>query len=102
MIIKQATEDILAKSNEGKVILDFYATWCGPCQMISSVFDQITEDEVSNDVTLIKVNVEDFPEIAGQHQVLNVPTLVVLENGKELRRNSGFMPKPVLVKYINQ
>lgn len=101
MIIKHANEEILANTNEGKVVLDFYATWCGPCQMISTIFDQITEEEVSNDVTLVKVNVEDFPELAGQYSVLNVPTLVVLDNGTELRRNSGFMPKPVLVNFIN-
>lgn len=102
MIIKQATEEILANITEGKFVLDFYATWCGPCQMISTIFDQITEEEVSNDVTLVKVNVEDFPELAGQYSVLNVPTLVVLDNGIELRRNSGFMPKPVLVEFINR
>ena len=73
------------------VLLDFWASWCGPCRMLSPVVDEVAEERT--DVKVGKVNVDEQPELAGQFGVMSIPTLLVFEQGKLLRQAVGARPK---------
>ena len=73
------------------VLLDFWASWCGPCRMLSPVVDEVAEERT--DVKVGKVNVDEQPELAGQFGVMSIPTLLVFEQGKRVRQAVGARPK---------
>ena len=73
------------------VLLDFWASWCGPCRMLSPVVDEVAEERT--DVKVGKVNVDEQPELAGQFGVMSIPTLLVFEQGKLVRQAVGALPK---------
>ena len=68
--------------NEGKVLVDFFATWCGPCQMLTPVLEKISEEE--NDVKIVKVNIDEETKLAVENGVEVVPTMILYDNGKIL------------------
>ena len=74
------------------VLVDFWATWCGPCQMIAPTIEMLAE-EYEGKVKVGKVDVDEEQEIAIKYGVASIPTLVLFENGKEVNRKVGFMPK---------
>ena len=73
------------------VLLDFWASWCGPCRMLSPIVDEVAEER--SDIKVGKVNVDEQPELAGQFDVMSIPTLLVFENGKLVNRAVGARPK---------
>ena len=73
------------------VLLDFWASWCGPCRMLSPVVDEVAEER--GNVKVGKVNVDEQPELAGQFGVMSIPTLLVFEQGKLVRQDVGARPK---------
>lgn len=73
------------------VLLDFWASWCGPCRMLGPVVDEVAEERT--DVKVGKVNVDEQPELAGQFGVMSIPTLLVFEQGKLVRQAVGARPK---------
>ena len=73
------------------VLLDFWASWCGPCRMLSPVVDEVAEERT--DVKVGKVNVDEQPELAGQFGVMSIPTMLVFEQGKLVRQAVGARPK---------
>ena len=77
------------------VLLDFWATWCAPCRAIAPVLDELAE-KYKGKFTVGKVNVDEFPELAAQFSVLNIPTLVFLKGGEEVDRVVGSQPKSQL------
>ena len=86
---------------DGKlVIVDFWATWCGPCRMLSPLLDEV-EEEMADKVTVVKVNVDDADEIAMRYRIMNIPTLLFFKNGQQVDKTVGAMPKNVLVDKIN-
>ena len=76
------------------VLLDFWASWCGPCRMVLPIVEQIAQDRP--DVKVCKINVDQEPELASQFDIMSIPTLVVLENGKQLHRASGARPREAI------
>ncbi|MBP5483666.1 MAG: thioredoxin [Bacteroidales bacterium] len=81
------------------VVVDFWATWCGPCRMLSPILDEV-EAEMPNDITVVKVNVDDADEIAAQYRIMSIPTLLFFKNGKVVDKTVGAMPKNALVDKI--
>ena len=73
------------------VLLDFWASWCGPCRLLSPVVDEVAEERT--DVKVGKVNVDEQPELAGEFGVMSIPTLLVFEQGKLVRQAVGARPK---------
>lgn len=73
------------------VLLDFWATWCMPCRMLSPILDEIAEE--TDEFKICKINVDEEGELAMQFKVMSIPTLVVMKNGVEVERSLGVMPK---------
>ena len=73
------------------VLIDFWASWCGPCQMLSPVVDEVAEER--SDIKVCKVNVDEQQELAMQFRVMSIPTLVVIKEGQETNRSVGFISK---------
>lgn len=82
-----------AVSNK-RILVDFYADWCGPCRMLGSVLENI------NDIEILKVNVDKYPDIAQRYMVMSIPTLLLMDNGKVIKNNVGFMNEEELREFI--
>ena len=86
--------------SEKLVIVDFWATWCGPCRMLSPLLDEV-EAEMADKVEVVKVNVDDADEVAMRFRIMSIPTLLFFKNGQMVDRSVGAMPKSALVDKIN-
>lgn len=82
------------------VLVDFFATWCGPCRMVGPILNQI-ETEMANEIKVVKVDVDNNQGIAAQYGVMSIPTMVLFKDGKEAAKNVGAMPKEGIVEFIN-
>ncbi|KAL4514236.1 hypothetical protein Ndes2526A_g09288 [Nannochloris sp. 'desiccata'] len=87
-------------SQSDVVLVDFYATWCGPCQMMGQIMSEVQRN--TNNVTFTKVNTEKYPKIASQYNVQALPTLVLFKNGKPIRRIEGVLNASDLKRWIEQ
>lgn len=83
---------------KGKVLVDFFATWCGPCRMMSPIVDQLA-DELA-DVKVCKVDIDQAEALATEYGVEVVPTFIVFENGEAVKSVSGVMPKPAILDML--
>lgn len=84
----------------GVVVVDFFATWCGPCKMFSPVLEDLS-DELDN-VSFVKVDIDESMDLAQKFKIVSVPTLKIFKEGKEVDTLMGFMPKEVLMPKIEQ
>lgn len=96
-VTSQNFEEEVIKS-EKLVLVDFYADWCGPCKMLSPIVDQIAEE--NSDIKVVKVNVDDSQDLAMKYQVMSIPTLVVIKEGKEINRSVGLRDKSEILNMI--
>lgn len=80
------------------VLVDFWAPWCGPCQMLLPVIEELA-DEVT-DAKICKVNVDEEPELAGRYKVMTIPTLMVVKDGKVADTSVGVIPKDAILKML--
>lgn len=80
------------------VILDFWATWCGPCRMVGPVLDEIAEER--EDIKVCKVNVDEEQELAAQFGIMSIPTLMVFKNGEKTNQALGAMPKQQILDLL--
>ncbi|MPQ43324.1 thioredoxin [Clostridium tarantellae] len=87
-------------SQNGVVVVDFWATWCGPCKMIAPVIDELASE--MKDVKFVKVDVDQNPSIAGKFQIASIPTLMMFKNGKPVDTLVGFRPKSALEETIKK
>ena len=78
-----------------RVLVDFYANWCGPCKMLSPVVEKL-----SDEIKILKVNVDSYQDLAREYGVMSIPCIILFENGKEIKRNVGFLPEAKLREFI--
>ena len=81
------------------VLIDFYADWCGPCIMLAPVLEEIAKENTNT--KFVKINVDDAQDLAMEYNVMSIPTLVVIKNGKEVNRVVGLVNKSELMGIIN-
>ena len=84
---------------QGTVLLDFWAVWCGPCRMVSPIIDEIAEERT--DIKVGKVNVDEQMELARKYQIMNIPTILVLKDGKVVKTHMGAAPKEKLLALLD-
>lgn len=87
-------EDFDTELKDKRVLVDFYADWCGPCRMMGSVLEKL------DDIDVLKVNVDNFPELSQKYGVMSIPNLILFENGVPIRNNIGFMNEDDLKEFI--
>lgn len=91
----------MISAHEGVAIVDFWATWCAPCRMMSPIIDELAE-ESPDDVLVAKVNVDQEQQLAHEHRVMSIPTLVIFKNGEEIDRIVGVTSKDRLTSYFEK
>ncbi len=90
-------EEVVIKA-EGKVLVDFFATWCGPCSMMAPVLEQVSD--ITPDVKIVKVDIDENPELAERYKVMSIPTFMVFENGTVVKKTVGAISKSELLELI--
>lgn len=88
--------------SKGKVFVDFFAQWCGPCKMLAPVLEEMDNAGDFKDITIVKIDVDEAPEIAAKFGIQSIPTLMLFNEGQLINHALGFMPKPMLIKFINK
>ena len=91
VIINNQNFEMEVINSEKKVLLDFWAPWCGPCQMVLPIVEEIAGER--SDIKVCKVNVDENPELAKRFRVMSIPTLVVMEHGEIVKRSVGAKQK---------
>lgn len=97
-ISKDNFQELVVNADK-KVLLDFWASWCGPCRMVLPVVEEIAEER--DDIVVGKVNVDEQPELANQFGVMTIPTLIVFENGEEIQRSVGAKNKKAILNMVD-
>lgn len=85
-------------NSDKKVLLDFWASWCGPCRMVGPVIDELADEQP--DYMIGKVNVDEQPELAQKFGIMSIPSLIVMENGKVLKSSVGAKPKEQILAML--
>lgn len=80
-----------------KVLVDFFANWCGPCKMLGPILEKI-----SDEIEVVKVDVDAYQTLAREYGVMSIPCLILFEEGKEVKRTVGFLPEPKLREFIQK
>lgn len=92
-------EEFVNEIKSGKVLVDFYADWCGPCKIQAPVLEQYAGN--SSAAKIVKLSVESLPEVAGEYGVYSIPTLVLFVDGNIVAKNVGFLPLGPLTRFID-
>lgn len=82
---------------ETPVVCDFYADWCGPCKMLAPVLEELAEEKADS-LTVVKVNVDDSPETAGDYSVMSIPTVILFKDGHAVDKMVGYTTKENLIQ----
>lgn len=92
-------ENEVLKSKE-MVLVDFNANWCGPCRMLAPILEKLSENNDS--IKIVSVNIDNEEDLATKYNVFSIPCLVIFQDGKELKRNVGFIPEEELESFIGE
>lgn len=84
--------------SEKTVLVDFWAAWCGPCRMLSPVIDEIAAE--NSDIKVVKINVDEQPELAREFNIMTIPSLLVFKNGELVNQSAGVKPKPLILQMV--
>lgn len=89
-------EELKEVLSKGNIMVDFYATWCGPCKMMMPTVQSLIEDGH----TVIKVDIDEIPEVKDEYGIMSVPTFIMFKDGEPTKRVTGFQPKELLVDML--
>jgi len=89
-------------TEETVFVVDFFATWCGPCQMMNPILEEIEKDFEGKNVEFIKIDIDTAPDISVEYSVMSVPTFIIIKNGKVTGQFVGAIPKDVLANKISE
>ena len=98
-VLKLNNDNFNEAVKDGIVLVDFYADWCGPCRMMAPILEAVSAERA--DIKVAKVNVDESSELAAKFGVMSIPTLVLLDDGEEIKRIVGARPKDALLKEID-
>ena len=98
MEITLTSENFDEKTAQGTVLVDFWASWCGPCMMLAPVLEEIAAEKAGS-LTVGKVNVDDEPALARRFGVSSIPTLILMKDGRPVSQTVGYMPKEELLRF---
>lgn len=98
--INEKDFEIEVLKENGVVVVDFFANWCGPCNMLAPILEEVQE-EMKN-IKIVKVDIDENPNVSQEYRVKNIPTIKIFKNGEELSTNVGFLPKGSLIDIINK
>lgn len=98
-ITKENFEQVVLKSDK-LVLVDFWATWCGPCKMLSPIIEEVRK-ETEGKAVVGKINVDEQQELAMQFGVMSIPTLLVFKNGEIVKKQIGFIPKQAVLGLLD-
>ena len=87
-------------NSKNKVLIDFNASWCGPCRMLGPVLESLSEEK--KNIRFVSIDTDEEDELAMEYQVFSIPCLVLIENGKEIKRNVGLISKSELEEFIGE
>ncbi len=90
-------EDFEQEIKEGLVLVDFYADWCGPCQVVGPILDEVAKEV---DAKICKINVDNAQEIAGQYRVMSIPTMILFKDGEVVDQKIGVSQKEDIITWI--
>ena len=85
-------------NSDKPVLLDFFASWCGPCRMVGPILDEIAQER--EDIKVCKVNIDEQPELASRYRIMTIPTLMVLKNGQIVEQSVGAKPKHQILAMV--
>ena len=97
--VKKSTFETEVLKSEKPVVVDFWASWCGPCRMLSPIVDEVAEE--TEEIKFCKINVDEEPDLATQFKVMTIPTLIVFKGGQEVKRNVGVISKEEIIKLVD-
>ncbi|HJW76599.1 MAG TPA: thioredoxin [Thermoleophilia bacterium] len=99
-VVSQETFDAEVVQAPGKVLVDFWAEWCGPCRMVGPVLEELEDDYPA--VSFVQLNVDESPGVAQTYEVMSIPTLLAFENGAIVKCVVGALPRPKLVEELSE
>lgn len=98
--ITTAAFDAEVLPSDKPTVVDFWATWCGPCRMVAPVLDAYAADRAGQ-VEVVKVDIDENPDLAARYGIQSVPTILVIKGGEVVQRISGAKPRPILVRDLD-
>jgi len=98
-MVAEINEKEFEEKIEERCVVDFFATWCPPCKMLSPVIEEVSKD--MDDIEFYKINVDENTDTANRYTVTHVPTLILFEKGNEIKRVSGYIDKEQLMRFIS-
>ena len=96
--VQQFQQEVL--NSDKPVLVDFFATWCGPCRMVAPILDEIAEER--EDFKVVKIDVDHAQELAAQYQIMSIPTMIIFKNGRASAPSLGAKPKQAIIDLVEQ
>jgi len=101
MVKKINQDEFKTIDKSGVSVLDFNATWCGPCKMLAPVLEEVSED-FAGQANFYSIDTDDNPDLAREYGIMNIPAIVVLKDGEKVDMNVGFAPKEALSDFVSK